>query len=358
MINSPIYEILKRNESRFNGRTVIVAGQIEDASLYTLFTNAQHAYFICDNLVTYKQMLASLGHSFDGTFPQHTDHNNLTLIFGSTAYALTVISECDTLLLLLSKNKMLSEKLLHALNARLKEKSLIYTCGPNDGGAKSADTLLKPWGFTKKIDLARKCTMFEAILENESVMVPQAPNIKISIANHDLSLDQDPAVFSYQKLDKGTLLLLQCLEKIDVTAYENVLDLGCGCGIIGIILKKMGARKVTLSDVSASALDLSSRNLLENGIHDATLKACDMLQGLEKFDLIAVNPPFHQGFTQTTAPSVNMLMKAPAHLNAKGALIMVSNVHLGYEKTLVTRFDKVEVLARGNGFIVHFATLS
>jgi len=226
MINSPIYELLKRNEQRFYNRTVMVAGQIEDANLYTLFSSAKHTYFICDNLVTYKQMLARLGKAFDGTFPQHISENNFTLIFGNIEYAKNLIDKCDALVLLLSKNKIHSEKLLHTLNTCLQDKSFIYTCGPNDGGAKSADTLLSPFGFTRKLDLARKCTMFEAIYENEVTPYKGDHRLNVTIASHDISLYQDPAVFSYSKLDKGTSLLLKCLETIDVKKYENTLDLG------------------------------------------------------------------------------------------------------------------------------------
>lgn len=70
----------------------------------------------------------------------------------------------------------------------------MYTAGSNDGGAKSADSLLKPLGFVKKVDLARKCTLFKAIYENDFNTYKGAQDIKVNPINIPPALHQDSAV--------------------------------------------------------------------------------------------------------------------------------------------------------------------
>ena len=159
----------------------------------------------------------------------------------------------------------------------------------------------------------------------------QKEPINVGACGEKFKLYQDPAVFSQGRLDEGTTMLLYALrEEPLVTA----LDLGCGCGIVGLCLKSLGHLHVTSSDVSAQALYLSQENAKLNGIDGIEYLASDMLKDLASFDMIAVNPPFHRGLVTTTAPTLKMIADAPQHLNAQGVMYLVANGHLGYDKYL------------------------
>ena len=78
----------------------------------------------------------------------------------------------------------------------------------------------------------------------------------------DLSFQTDAGVFSKGEVDTGTRLLLEALpEKMD----GDILDLGCGWGVIGIsIAKNWPETRVTMADVNTRALDLSRENAKRN----------------------------------------------------------------------------------------------
>lgn len=353
--NSPVFELLQRNEDEFVGRDLIIAGDILDPMVFSLVKRSHSATVIVDNFVVCKKMAAMIGKSMDDSCPQIIEYKHVKLIFADVKSALTHTNEADTLLLLLSKSKQQTLKLLNTLKTKLKKDALVYTAGSNDGGAKSADSLLKPLGFVKKVDLARKCTLFKAIYENDFNTYKGAQDIKVNPINIPLTLHQDSAVFSQGKLDKGTAMLIECLK--DLTPFGTALDLGCGCGVVGLVLSKLGFKNVTSTDVSAAAIELTKENAKLNGCESIKVKASDMLTGLERFDLIAVNPPFHVGVTTTTAPTVNMIIEAKDHLTKNGVMYLVANAHLGYEKVLLENFDYVQIVSSSTTFIVYKARL-
>ncbi len=350
MANSPVFELLERNQEIFDGRKLIIAGDVLDPMILSLVKNCAHASVICDNFVTCKAMAAMIGQSLNTEFPQKISYKHVDLFFSDIESAAEKIEEADTLLIMLSKAKQQTVKLLNILQHKIKKDGYIYTAGSNDGGAKSADSLLKPMGATRKVDLARKCTLFKAIFETPIDTYKKPADISAEINSVRLKLHQDTAVFSLGKLDKGTELLLQSISNI--VPQGKALDLGCGCGVVGIYLSKLGFKDITSSDVSAAALHLTQMNIRENDIEDIKVVAADMLSGLDKYDVIAVNPPFHVGITTTTAPTVNMIINATEHLNKGGTLYMVANSHLGYGEILKQNFSSVEIIKSSNTFTV------
>lgn len=73
---------------------------------------------------------------------------------------------------------------------------------------------------------------------------------------------------------------------------NDVLDLCCGSGCIGVSLAVLGGARVTAADVSADALALTDRNARRNGIAVKTVQS-DLFDNVEgTFDLIVSNPPY------------------------------------------------------------------
>src|SRR3989344_4466535 len=71
-------------------------------------------------------------------------------------------------------------------------------------------------------------------------------------------------VFSSEKLDSATLLLL---EHAKIQRSWDVLDLGCGIGVLGISIKKaFPSCSVVLTDVNQRALKTAAENARANDI--------------------------------------------------------------------------------------------
>lgn len=95
-----------------------------------------------------------------------------------------------------------------------------------------------------------------------------------------------------------TELLVEAASNIigSLQAPCRVLDLGCGCGCIGIVLKKLRpAAQVFASDISSLALVIARQNARTLGA-DVTFIENDLLKGSALdglfFDVIATNPPY------------------------------------------------------------------
>lgn len=356
MANTPVFELLERNQNIFENRDVVIAGDLLDPMILSLVKNSKSAVLICDNYVTCQSMAAMIGQTMDDTCPQVISYKHVKLIFADVDFAMENIDTVNTLVLLLSKSKQQTQKILNTVKPKLEKEAFVYTAGSNDGGAKSADSLLKPMGRTQKIDLARKCTLFKAFYEQDFNTYKKPSDISIDILDNTLTLKQDVAVFSQGKLDAGTQMLLTAVK--DVVPQGAALDLGCGCGVVGITLSKLGFKNITCSDVSAAALTLTATNAKLNGCESIKTKAADMLQGQDKYDFIIVNPPFHVGILTTLAPAVNMIISAKDHLTKNGVFYMVANAHLGYYEVLLENFSQVQIVASSTKFIVYKASIN
>ncbi|MBQ2382030.1 MAG: methyltransferase [Succinivibrio sp.] len=353
MANDAIFKLLERNEDIFKDREILLTGDLLDNALLTFIKYAKKAVVVADNYVTFKAMAAMVGKSVSDECEQCIEYKHLKLIFGTDEYAKKQFDSVDTLVVVLSKNKNQTVRILNSYKEKLKAGSFIYTAGSNDGGAKSADTLLKVAGPVRKVDLARKCTLFKAIYENDFSTYKKPENINVEVGSFEAQLKQDPNVFSTGKLDNGTALLLESM--VDVIPQGNALDLACGCGVVGIFLSKLGFKNVTSTDVSACALSLTKENAKLNNIDDLYTVPSDMLSNLKEYSLIAVNPPFHIGLDTSTAPTVSMILDAPKHLKEGGAMYLVANAHLGYEKIINDAFGNVQIMKRTPSFIVYKA---
>ena len=79
------------------------------------------------------------------------------------------------------------------------------------------------------------------------------------------------------------------------TEKADILDICCGSGCIGLSIKRASACKLTLSDISADALEVAKINAarLFPGSTDISFVQSDLFSTISgKFDLITANPPY------------------------------------------------------------------
>ncbi|MDE6818720.1 MAG: methyltransferase [Muribaculaceae bacterium] len=75
----------------------------------------------------------------------------------------------------------------------------------------------------------------------------------------------------------------------------RVLDVGCGCGLIGLMLAQRGACRVEMVDIDGAAAAEAALNAAASPWSDRVgVSCCDFLKfsAGEPFDLIVSNPPF------------------------------------------------------------------
>ncbi len=101
-------------------------------------------------------------------------------------------------------------------------------------------------------------------------------------------------VFSKKKVDNGTRVLV---ENCIVKGGWKVLDLGCGYGVVGVVIGKIFPKTTVLMvDVNKRALKLAKMNLELHNIKNAGVKYSNLYSAVkEKFNAIIVNPPMTAG---------------------------------------------------------------
>lgn len=161
-------------------------------------------------------------------------------------------------------------------------------------------------------------------------------------------------VFSQTKLDIGTRLLLDNLPEL--AAGSDVLDLGCGNGVVGATLAAgLRGGTVTFTDVSHAAVASARDTWRANqGDDRARFLAVDLAEGVadESVDLVVVNPPFHDQHVVGDETALRMFGEARRVLRPGGEIRVVGNRHLGYHRRLERRFTGVEVVASNPKFVV------
>jgi len=108
-----------------------------------------------------------------------------------------------------------------------------------------------------------------------------------------LRLTTNSGVFSHGHVDEATDLLLKNIPSL--RKGGALLDLGCGCGVVGIALAKAYGLQATLADVNPRALACAEINCRENGV-TAEIVLSDCFGAIPgSFDTIVLNPPIHAG---------------------------------------------------------------
>ena len=166
----------------------------------------------------------------------------------------------------------------------------------------------------------------------------------------DLVFTTDAGVFSRGEVDTGTRLLLEALPE---EMQGDILDLGCGWGIIGIsIARKWPGSRVVMADVNTRALDLSRENAKRNRAEVVCVESDGMGALMDRsFDAVVTNPPIRAG----KQVIYKMFADAATRLKDGGALYLVIRKQQGAEscmKYLKTLFDSVEKLDKSGGFWV------
>ena len=176
-----------------------------------------------------------------------------------------------------------------------------------------------------------------------------------SINNQVYTLSSLPGVFSHDHLDEGSRLLIEHFPDMQ---NQKVLDLGCGCGIIGLIAARQGAEHVDLVDVNLSAIASARKNVNEYHISRARVFPGDLFDWVkdEKYTLIVSNPPFHTGRAVDTLAAETFIKQTPGQLIVDGCLLIVANKFIRYDRLMKQSFGRVDIIAETSKYHLIRAT--
>lgn len=195
---------------------------------------------------------------------------------------------------------------------------------------------------------------FEA--QPTSAFVPM--EYEVDYMGKRLSFHSASGVFSKGGLDRGTKVLLDAIVdrfgEIGRGKSGALLDLGCGIGTLGIVLKRLYPDlTLTLADCNERALALAKQNVEVNRLGKNEVLRSDAWSELggRVFDYVVTNPPIRAGKAVVQA----FFTGAQVQLREGGELICVLSKQQGADSAkrfLKTLFGNCETIWRDKGFHV------
>jgi len=185
---------------------------------------------------------------------------------------------------------------------------------------------------------------------DNSNLVSKRKNFDYYFDNEKFNFTTDNGVFSKGNIDYGSYLLIKNTYQKELG--KNVLDLGCGYGPVGTIIKRFNpSLDVTAIDINPRAIELakinSSLNKTKLNIH-----LCENILTLNiLFDSIILNPPVRAG----KSVIYDLYEKSYETLNNDGSLYIVIQRKHGADshvKKLSELFKQIITLDKNGGYHV------
>lgn len=230
----------------------------------------------------------------------------------------------------------------------LKEDACLVALAPKDKGGSRLAGDLESLG----------CTFEESSKRHHRICITrdkgQADKIAQAIADgaprfdEELGLWTQPGVFSWNRIDPGSALLVAHLPDLS----GRGLDLGSGLGVLShAVLRSPKVSALTLVELDARALACSRRNVSDGRAHFLQADARRLTDAnLKALDFVVMNPPFHDGGAEDKSLGQSFIKTAAGALRKGGALYAVANRHLPYENVLKEHFRRVNLVAEEAGF--------
>ena len=174
--------------------------------------------------------------------------------------------------------------------------------------------------------------------------------INFNFSDKKFSMYSDNGVFSKDKFDFGTRVLL---ENIDIHSIcGKVLDLGCGTGVVGLILGSLNKNiSIDMVDVNERAIELARENIKLNNLNNNNIFISDVYSSVnDKYDYIITNPPIRAGKEVIR----RFLLGAKDYLSDNGTLYFVMRKDHGV-KSMIKELEeiyKIEVINKEKGFYI------
>ena len=138
---------------------------------------------------------------------------------------------------------------------------------------------------------------FHQFYIDDILVIPSWENVKPEDSDK-MVIHIDPGTAFGTGMHETTQLCIRALKKY-VTSETEILDVGCGSGILGMLALKFGAKHSLGTDLDPCAIDATHENMEVNGIRKDQYevmigniiddKAVQDAVGSEKYDIVAAN---------------------------------------------------------------------
>jgi len=172
--------------------------------------------------------------------------------------------------------------------------------------------------------------------------------LNVELLGQRLTFLTDAGVFSKKMIDYGSRVLLSVL---DFETGEQVLDVGCGYGPLGLTLAKAQGVTATMVDINQRALDLAQKNAERNQISADIFQSnvYEKVSGI--FDHIISNPPIRAGKQVVH----EVISGSYGHLTEGGDLTLVIQKKQGApsaKSKMETVFGNCEIVKKDKGYYI------
>lgn len=287
---------------------------------------------------------------------------------GQGAAALEPGLQPDTVVIRIPQERVALLQLLADAFAVLKMGGRCYIAGATNEGIKTAASTMEAlFGNARVLSRDSSHRIVSAVKRTDapvdaSVLAnpylrPDAFNaLHATLRGKEYLLHTRPGIFSWDHLDEATAILADAMV---IPPNASVLDLGCGCGALGIVAASLsGGGPLCMLDADVEAVRSATQSAESNGVMRFRALVSDVASAVldERFDVVVTNPPFHVGKATDLDLPMQFIEDAFQVLTEGGKLFLVANRTLPYEQAIRHRFGNVGNLHDGPRFKVLMAT--
>ena len=283
-------------------------------------------------------------------------HNQLKLVPPFIPSTETPVGIFSTVLIKIPKTSALLEDQLIKLKAHINTETHIIAAAMTRNIHTSTLKLFEKILGTTTTSLAKKkARLIFATYEKAKIEIKPPYPKDYHVKSLGIYLSNHANIFSKDKLDLGTQLMLEQFKNLPLA--KNMVDLGCGNGVLGIIAKRHQPQSVIhFLDESYMAVASAKMNY-EKIYKDHTQSEFIVSDGLNQLsishvDLILCNPPFHQQHTVGDQIAWRMFTQSAKYLKEGGELWIVGNRHLHYAAKLKKIFGNSQIISTNKKFQV------
>ena len=261
----------------------------------------------------------------------------------------------DGALVLCTKHKGENEARIAEALARVKAGGLIVVAGGKEDGIQPLRKRIEGFGLDVEYMPKYHGVAFWFARPSD-ISVPAAQLVKPA-ARIDGRFATAAGMFSHDRIDAGSELLAS---RLPTDFSGDAADFGAGWGYLSVELATKSPRiaRIDLYEAHYDALEAARANLLANCPKVAQRFFWHDLAGepvKDKYDLVIMNPPFHEGHAAEPSLGQAMIKTASSALRGGGRLMLVANRGLPYEPVLAENFREHGETCRNARFKVLWA---
>lgn len=228
----------------------------------------------------------------------------------------------------------------------------IIALAPRDRGGARISEALRSLGCEVTDEPRRKHRICRTLRPDAPTGLEAALDAGAARLDPRLGLWTQPGVFSWDRPDPGTALLLDVLPALE----GRGADFGCGLGVLALrALQSPRVTRLELWDIDRRAISCARRNVSDSR---ALFRHGDLRRpggGEADLDFVLMNPPFHDGGREDRSLGVAFIEAAARRLKSGGACWVTANRHLPYEAPLSSTFRQLRLAGETGAFKVYEA---